>query len=379
MKKNKLIENKKKILFFDFNLQFLFSESIHPVGGSAQQQYSWTQGLLKNNCIPGVFVFSNNYIDRHHSKNIHFLRIYNSNKGIRKIRIFYYRIPILIKAIKDFKPDHIYQACAGFETGLAAILSKLFKIPFIYRVANDTDTDGRYKNLLSSHQKLFYHFGLRHASHVVCQNNYQFNNLKKMGVKGKMKIIHNPFYFNDLIPTEVKPLCERNYISWIGIFQRQKNLMGLYDIVAKLPWLQFKIAGTASNKNLDPNTKKALSLLKKCTNVEFDGYVTGEKKYAFLANSIALLNTSHHEGFSNTFLEAFAFGTPVITTSKVDPDNIIADNTLGFVREDIDDLVNDIKNIFHVDYSTISNNCRKYLIENHNPENLSSELLKFIE
>jgi len=71
-------------------------------------------------------------------------------------------------------------------------------------------------------------------------------------------------------------------------------------------------------------------LLKELPNVKFSGYIKRADMNNFLSEAYALLNTSHFEGFSNTFLEAWAVGTPVISTIYVNPDNIINEKSLGF-------------------------------------------------
>ena len=374
----KCIKKKNRILFFDLSLQFLFSESKKIVGGAAHQQYSWIYGLSRCDWISGVLVFSDNEIRKRKNKYVEFLDIYNSKKGVRKLRTLYYRIPKIISAIKKFQPGYIYQACAGFETGLAAIISFLFGIPFIYRVANDTDVDGRYKRNLSFYQIKMYEFGLHRADYVLCQNSYQFDKLKNIIGRDKLQVIHNPFNFKDVIQHDIVPFSHRTYVGWMGIFQKQKNLMGLYQTVLDLPHVEFKIAGDNSMSCVDAATEDILIELKKCSNVEFLGYLTGEEKNNFLAHSMALINTSHHEGFSNTFLESFAFGTPVIATCAVDPDNIIQVNALGFISERIEGISANISKLSDIDYSVMSTNCRNYIVENHDPFQLSNRMLEFI-
>ena len=374
----KYVKGKNKILFFDLTLQFLFSDLEKIVGGAAHQQYSWIYGLSRCDWVSGVLVFSDNKITKRKNKHVEFLNIYNSNKGIKKIRILYYRIPKIICAIKKFQPTYIYQACAGFETGLAAILALFFNIPFIYRVANDTDVDGRCKIKLSLYQRKMYEFGLRKASYVLCQNKYQFEKLTNIVERDKLLIVHNPFNFNKVIKHYNVPFSQRTYIGWMGIFQKQKNLMGLYNIVLDLPHIFFKIAGDNTMSVIDATTKGIIEKLKQCSNVEFLGYLTGKEKNDFLAHSMALINTSYHEGFSNTFLESFAVGTPVITTRAVDPDNIIELNALGFISERIEGISKNISKLFDIDYSVMSNKCKKYVIENHDPIQLSKRMLEFI-
>lgn len=55
------------------------------------------------------------------------------------------------------------------------------------------------------------------------------------------------------------------------------------------------------------------------------------------------VNTSAHEGFPNTFLQAWSQGIPVI--SFVDPDDLIRKNRLGLVVHDIDEMARGIRDV----------------------------------
>ncbi len=72
--------------------------------------------------------------------------------------------------------------------------------------------------------------------------------------------------------------------------------------------------------------------LTKLQNVEFVGLIPHDEVTSFLTEAYCLLNTSLFEGFSNTFLEAFSVGTPVVTLG-VNPDFILTIYDLGFVNK----------------------------------------------
>ena len=107
-------------------------------------------------------------------------------------------------------------------------------------------------------------------------------------------------------------------------------------------------------------TKNVLTELKQTTNVEFVGYLKRGEIKSFLSKSIALLNTSFNEGFSNTFLEAWALGVPVITTQNVNPDEIVNKYNLGKVANGYDQLPDLIKLIIAYDnteYNKLALHC----------------------
>jgi glycosyltransferase involved in cell wall biosynthesis len=94
-----------------------------------------------------------------------------------------------------------------------------------------------------------------------------------------------------------------------------------------------------------------------------------------------LLSTSAYEGFSNTFLEAFAAGTPVVARRAVDPDSIIGRNDLGLVADDapgLSDAVIRLGAMGDDEYSRLTERCREYVVTNHSGRSKVPELIEAI-
>ena len=359
-------------------MPYLVKDTDYPVGGATVEWYSWIKGLEENNCEVGVLTWkgANKYVGN--NDEINFVETYNPNAGIRKFR-WLYRFRILYKTVKRFNPDYIIQECAGFETGIMAYIGKKLNIPFIYRVANDIDTDNRINKRLNYRQNIFFRYGLRNSSGIFCQNSYQFERINDKFPNTPKFIIHNPFSFNGELP-EVKKYSNRSYIAWIGIFQYQKNLPALCEIVKKMPNIKFKIAGRESNSKLDEDTQIALKGLRECNNAEFVGYLKRTTVLPFLAKAYMLLNTSHYEGFSNTYLESLAAGTPIVASANAEPDNIIPKNNLGVIVQDsseYDDAINTIIENQH--YNMLAIRCRNYLLNNHDTISLSRKFINYLK
>ena len=148
-----------------------------------------------------------------------------------------------------------------------------------------------------------------------------------------------------------------------------------------LPQQKFKIAGKLHN-DADNETIKAISELEKLDNVEFVGYLNREEVQNFFIKAVLLLNTSHFEGFSNTFLEAWSFGVPVVSTKNVNPDGIISKYNLGKISESYEDLLNclnDILNLPDKEYNDLSINCHNYVKKYHDPKVLASKFVDFLK
>lgn len=131
---------------------------------------------------------------------------------------------------------------------------------------------------------------------------------------------------------------------------------------------------------MDSDTEGALASLKKLSNVEFAGYLPRKQVPRFLSKGVALLNTPHYEGFSNTFLEAFSVETPVIVPEKMDPDCIIAENKLGMSVSNNSDFSQLIKSLYgdKNSFNEISERCQKYVYKNHDPKKLAERFVKVI-
>ena len=125
---------------------------------------------------------------------------------------------------------------------------------------------------------------------------------------------------------------------------------------------------------MDENT---IVEIRKCSNAEFVGFLNKNEILSFLANAKVLINTSHFEGFSNTFLESFSVGTPIILMENVDPDNIINKNKLGKVVRSQEEFPNKIQSFIddESEYNRLIANYQEYLINNHNPKKIVKDLI----
>jgi glycosyltransferase involved in cell wall biosynthesis len=367
-----------KIAFIDYRLPELIKNKNYPIGGWPVELMNWLQGL--SNHDSETFLLTN----EESALTLDFdactlIGTHNSNyKGVKYLKYFYYILPKQFFSIKKLKPDFLIQGCAGLDTGLLAVICKVLKIPFIYRVVSDLDVTGG-SQAFKIYESLAFKLGLWLADGFVCQNHFQYTALKEKFPNKAITTLYNPFIctMNNLPNSKEN----RSYFAWVGNFRWQKNLSLLYELANGSPNIKFKIAGQA-NTRMDESTKAAYKDLLTLPNVEFMGHINNSKIPEFLESAIALLNTSDVEGFSNTYLEAFSVGTPVLTRTLADPDNIIKKNKLGYSAEDKDLLLAEISNYQDMsikDYQTISENCFKYVRINHDPVKLTRELICFLK
>lgn len=365
-----------RFLFYDDKLLNLMREDEKPCGGAAVQTYSWIRGLLEEGQEVVIMTdTSGNEKLKEECRNIKVIPLYDRSKGIRWLRWIYYRFPHTYNQIKSVKPDYIYVSIPAWTSLLIGIMCRMQHIKFIQRISNDNQVDRRYRKYYSAFNHSLLTFGFRFAHHILCQNNFQLQTIKK-NFPGKSAIkISNPLYLK--APELGDDHRPGSYIAWLGIYRPQKNLKRLYEIASLLKNDTFVIAGKESG-NCDEETSEYLEKLKQLPNVKFTGYLQRAEVLPFLANARFLLNTSHYEGFSNTFLESLSVGTPVLSGVNVNPDSIISNNNLGIIYNDVFDLCKQYASINPELYQYMSEKAREYVARNHGYRVLARKLIRYL-
>jgi glycosyltransferase involved in cell wall biosynthesis len=81
---------------------------------------------------------------------------------------------------------------------------------------------------------------------------------------------------------------------------------------------------------------KEINASARSNNVNVMGALSLKEAEEYISRAKVLVNTSESEGLSNTFLQAWRKGIPVV--SFVDPDGMIQKNSLGEVVSDMESL-----------------------------------------
>tara|TARA_Y100001970_G_scaffold168897_1_gene206538 strand:+ start:16212 stop:17327 length:1116 start_codon:yes stop_codon:yes gene_type:complete len=363
-----------KILYIDFDLPYLFTDKIYPVGGTAVEWSNWISGILSSNVDVELLSFKGANKVIKDEINFKIIESYNQNAGIPKLRWLYYRIPKLFFSIRKSKAKYIIQQNASLLSGVLAFICMLQRKKFIYRVGSDIDSTYKVKNKLSGLSYYSYIYSLHKANLLICQNEFQKENLSKRFPNKKIIKLYNPYNFNK-ITNSYDEERNRSGIAWIGNFREVKGLPYLFEIAKENPNIEFNIAGTFSDDTND--IKNIVNQLDSLKNVNIKGYLNPSEVNSLLRNSICLLNTSKYEGLSNTYIEAMFAGTPIITTKNADPDNMIKENNLGFVAEDYSQITNLILKLSsNFDYDNFYKKSNNYAIKNFNHIDQGKKLIE---
>lgn len=365
-----------KFLFYDDKLINILVKDEKPSGGAAVQAYGWVRGfqaageevMILTNPVNGSPV-------KEECRDLKLLPLYDRKKGIRWIRWIYYRLPHIYKQIKKAAPDYLYQGIPTWSSYLLALICKRLNIRFVLRISNDFLVDERFFKQYSRIHRYFQWKGFEAAYAILCQNAYQYTIIKKHFPAKKVLQISNPIF--KMYRGEIPSTNQRSYIAWMGIFQYQKNLRRLYEICCSMPQQAFHIAGKADPK-CDLETLDFLERISNLPNVKIVGYLSRHQVLEFISKASWLLNTSHYEGFSNTFLEAMSAGTPILTSEAVNPDGIIDTHQLGIVYTSTEDLLAKYNTLTSTAYEQMRSNAYTYVMDHHEYTGISRKLLQFL-
>jgi glycosyltransferase involved in cell wall biosynthesis len=285
----------------------------------------------------------------------------------------------MLGAARAFRPDAIVQSVASVHTGIMAFIAARLGVPFIYRIACDSDVNETRKTLLLPYERISYAYGLKSAELVICQNGYQVAQMDRLWPGKRLLRVANTIRAPHE-PQQLHGRAKRSYVAWLGIFREQKNLPLLLRAAKALPEVEFRVAGMPCKSTTD-EIRGVLNELSKLQNVRIMGYLRRVSIPEFLGRATALLCTSDFEGFSNAFLEAFAAGTPVLTREGVDPDSIIQRHALGYVARSEQDLIADVDRLSRLpaeDFDLLAANCRAYVEAHHAPRRAMTEVAEAV-
>jgi len=352
-----------KLLYFDLFLPFLLNQDYKSHGGTAVEWSNWFHGFNEIGLDIELLTWkgAKKYIKKEH--NIKIRESYDSKKGTRILRVLYYRIPALYKAIKQSKATHVIQQNSSWIAGVLAMIAKIQNKKIVLRIASDSDVNP-WASKIKLYNKIGYRIAINLSNIILCQNHKQKEILSKYNKNKSIHVLYNPIIVGNSIHIRKNKNNERKYVSWIGKFSTAKNLQLLAKIVLSLPKYKFKIIGQVT-----PNTPEmdldCIDQLKKLDNVEIIDFLDRESIFNLLNSSKLLLNTSKYEGLSNTFLEALLVGTPIVTTLMVNPDNIISDNNFGIVASNDNEIIAGIESIVkNFDYEELYKRSNYFVKQN---------------
>ena len=298
------------------------------------------------------------------------LKIKGWYDGISVIRVFTHRIPKLYSLLKEQNADIYYCRMRDFMNILPYLAARKLKSKFIIAMASDLDASGfkmrlKYFYIPSMRQMKWLIFNgllteiihpwlLRKADMVFVQHEGQKQMLLRKGIKS--------IQLNNLIDLSKLPVISnpvKKDFVYVGWLDKRKGIAEFFELVRRSPAHTFKVIGPPRDKT----GKACYEELKTFQNVSLLGELNHSDTLYHIGNSKALISTSPMEGFPNIFIEAWAYGIPVLSLF-FDPGGVIKREGLGEVANgNLDKLVNSLESVGNTD--EFAGKARTYVENQH--------------
>lgn len=309
---------------------------------------TWDEGQPKETIIDGVRIIA----------------ICRTEVGLPGLRFFHPRLTGLYKAMRKANAAVYYHNSAEYVTGLAADWCKANGRAFVYSIASDVACDPRLPVMHRAYERFLYRRGVIGAHKILVQTQRQKITLEN-GFHRSAVQLPMPCPGPSEEEFQILPAPVPNRIAWIGRAAPMKRLEWLLDIAERLPQFTFELAVANADNEYGRSMRNRAD---KLSNVQWRGTVARAEMPDLYRRAMCLCCTSSYEGFPNTFLEAWSYGRPVV--SSFEPDGLIQRLNLGTFGADIPALVKGIAELEGANHSWIekSQNGRRYYFKNHRPE-----------
>lgn len=246
-------------------------------------------------------------------------------------------------ALKAEAPDVIYLRGSSAYAGPAAWYARKTGARILWHVASDADVTP-FRLRLTKHairnfiDRQLFEYSLLHTNVIVTQTMDQARLLEQHHGLRHTAIVRN---FHPLPKDSIRKSLQAEVV-WVGNLKPLKQPEVFLRLAAALKEQTdarfVMIGGTQGSARWLTSVMQAIE---STPNVSYRGASTQEEVNHVLARAAVLVNTSTHEGFSNTFIQAWMRRTPVVSLT-VNPDGLLSSGQLGLHSGNEAQLANDV-------------------------------------
>lgn len=283
----------------------------------------------------------------------------------------------LISILSRLDPDACYVRMPLFELLPVSIYCTTANSRLIYGFAHDSELSEDPVVFETQYtDNVVYRSAINRAREtadvLVAQNSVQERKASEQYDTSVVQIPNG--YKPDRNPSSNPLDNERQTILWVSTLRPWKRPELVLELADRIPSALFVIVGPEAEEAPDLYQRIQIGAQER-ENVRFEGFVPYQKIDPYFAAADLFCNTSTDEGFPNTFLQAWAYETPVASLS-VDPDKIIESEGIGvYGGEDIDTLVESVKKLLEDEnqLKMIGKDAKNYFNRNHSIKNIANK------
>jgi len=301
--------------------------------------------------------------------NIRLIRGYRHDGGVPGLRRLTHKLPRLWRALVRADADVYVIRGASWVAGLVAFFARRKGRRSVVWMAHDrdpvwglprhTDVNGQRISFLDA---ALYRYALAHCDLIVAQT-YAQRELLREARNLEAVVVPNMVSCEG----EIGSRGSVNRVLWVGNFRPFKRPEMLLEVAEKLPHIQFVMIGgpKIGHERLYEDCQRRAAGI---PNLEFLGPLPFAETDRYFSEASVVLLTSESEGFPNVLLQAWAHGTPTVST--FDPDGLIQEHGLGYHCHTVEEMATRIQQLVSdpVLRDEIGKRAREYVAAHHSPE-----------
>jgi glycosyltransferase involved in cell wall biosynthesis len=330
------------------------------IGGAEVQQILIAKELIKTGFDISFIVHDYSQKPVEVIDGITVYKIFPVDYNIKGAKSLFMAVHSMWKALKRADADIYYQRAANAAAGTVALFCILKKKKYVQSLASDKSLNGTYRRQVGPILAALYNWALKKADAVIVQSQYQQELLKKEFCR-EGELIKSGYILPDEKPKKFRPPL----VLWVSTLSGLKQAELFAKLAKENPSAKFQMIGGPGNdaQYYEEIKKSAIET----PNLDFLGFVPYQEVNPYFERAAIFVNTSTHEGFPNTFLQAWANYTPVVSLN-VDPDEIICNNKLGFHSKTFEQMLSDVKRLLSDERlrEEMGVQARQYIVKEHN-------------
>lgn len=338
------------------------------IGGAEVQQNFIARGLRAAGYPVSILTGDFGQPDDFEFDGLRVLKMRQRGRAIPVFRYVHPRLTGLWSAMRRVDADIYYQRCASAATFVSGLYARAHGKHFIYAAAHDLDFDRpRTRKIFQGRggwrDLQLYKAGLGMADAIIAQHPRQVEACRHW-YRREAELIPSGY-----VPPEGAHCEPEGVVLWVSVMRRWKRPELFLELAQRLPGLRFRMIGGVSMAEGDGGAQgffsEIESIARTLPNVEFLGFVPYQEVERHFNEASVFVNTSDHEGFPNTFLQAWARGIP--TVSFINSGAKDVHGPLGVIAGDLNEMQTAVS-LFAVDRTAWSNESvrsRQYFQANH--------------
>jgi len=308
-------------------LKLLFVIGFYPeITGGAEYQARIIAECLRRNYNDEILFISYGH-EKDESCHIDGFRVYklSVNTGLFEKMMLYREFCRKVKSIiENENPDIVYQRILNTFSYRISSTCKKNNIPFIVHVSDIYSIKFRMTPIGLLKKILFKRIIYNHAG-IIAQTAEQVRLLNRVNVSPGLQ----QYNFHPAAGKNTKRFPDHKKIYWIGSFRKVKRVELFLDLAQYFSSerdIEFIIIGRTEPGRYGKEMQKRIT---KLANVTYKGQCANTQINEWLeTEAFCLVNTSSSEGFSNTFIQAWLRGVPVVSLCA-DPDQMLNKYKIG--------------------------------------------------